>query len=134
LPLIGLYTGMRLEEIAQLRPGDVQEVQGVWCFNVNADAGKKLKTEHSRRYVPIHSALVAAGLLNHVAEAQAQRVERLWSDIERGNDGFYSSPFSKWFGRYKRAIGIANPKLSFHSLRHTVIDHLKQKGVEEVAI
>jgi integrase len=132
LPRIGLYSGMRLEEIAQLRPQDIREVAGVWCFDVNGDGGKKLKTLGSARLVPIHPNLIGAGLLAY-RDANAEKPS-LWPDLSRGADGFMSSPFSKWFGRFKRAAGIANPRLTFHSFRHTFVDALKQFGEDELTV
>lgn len=35
---------------------------------------------------------------------------------------------------FKRAAGIANPRLVFHSFRHTFINELKQRGAAEAAI
>lgn len=134
LPLIGLYSGMRLEEIARLRVSDVRQEEGVWVFDVNGDGGKKLKTAHSVRVVPVHPELLRLGLLEHCKEVSENGRDRLWPDLRIGNDGFYSSPFSKWFGRFKRSIGIASPRLTFHSLRHTFINRLKQKGVPESKI
>jgi integrase len=134
LPLIGLYSGMRLEEIARLRVCDLRQEQGVWVFDVNGQGDKKLKTPHSRRLVPVHPDLVWRGLLQYHEKLRRVGIEKLWPDLTPGADGFYSSPFSKWFGRYKKKIGIANPKLTFHSLRHTVIDRLKQRDVPEQKI
>jgi integrase len=134
LPLVALYSGMRAEEIAQLTVSDLRQIDGIWAFDVNTAADKKLKTAQSSRLVPVHSTLIRLGLLSHADELRASGESRLWPDMPRGNDGFYSSPFSKWFGRYKRKIGIGNPKITFHSLRHTIIDHLKQKDVPVVAI
>ncbi len=34
VPLIGMYSGMRLEEICQLPPSDVRQVGGIWCFDI----------------------------------------------------------------------------------------------------
>jgi integrase len=132
LTRIALYSGMRLEEIAQLRPQDIREVAGIWCFDVNSDGGKKLKTAGSARLVPIHPQLIEAGLLAY-RDANAGK-HSLWPDLSRGADGFMSSPFSKWFGRFKRAAGIANPRLTFHSFRHTFVDALKQAGEDELVI
>jgi integrase len=132
LPRIGLYSGIRLEEIAQLRPGDIRQVAGVWCFDVNGDGGKKLKTAGSARLVPIHPRLIEMGLLTHWEAKRDQ--SSLWPDLTRGADGFLSSPFSKWFGRFKRAAGIHSPRLTFHSFRHTFVDALKQAGEDELVI
>lgn len=133
LPLIALYSGMRLEEIAQLRVKDIREVQGVWVFDINAEAGH-LKTTSSARLVPIHPELVARGLLEHHAARRRLGEGRLWPDLSRGADGFYSSPFSKWFGRFRRRIGITNLHLTFHSFRHTFVNALKQRGTDELII
>ena len=131
LPLIGLYSGMRLEEIAQLQVQDLREVDGIWVFDVNGKGDKKVKTQQSERLVPVHSKLIEMGLIQYCNQVKGSQ---LWPELKRGNDGFYSSPFSKWFGRYKKKVGIDNPKVTFHSLRHTFINALKQHGVEEAKI
>lgn len=134
LPLVALYSGMRLEEIAQLHSRDVRQENGVWVFDVNASNGKKLKNEQSRRLVPIHNRLLSAGIVEHCREASKVGDARLWPTLQRGSDGFYSSPFSQWFGRYKIRVGITSSKLTFHSFRHTAINQLKQRGASELAI
>ena len=45
-----------------------------------------------------------------------------------------SSALSKWFGRFKTAVGIVSRKRTFHSFRHTFLNALKQLGVEEAII
>lgn len=35
IPLISLFSGMRLEEICQLYVDDIREVEGVLCFDIN---------------------------------------------------------------------------------------------------
>jgi integrase len=134
IPRIAAYSGMRLEEIAQLHTRDVRQEADVWVLDVNAGDGKKLKNEQSKRLVPIHPALLELGILEHRNRAAAIGDGRMWSDLQRGKDGFYSSPFSKWFGRYKRRVGVVSSKLTFHSFRHAVINQLKQGGVSELVI
>ncbi len=134
LPLVALYSGMRLEEVAQLRIEDIRRIDKIWLFDVNAKNGNKLKTEASQRYVPIHSVLCEIGFLEHIARVRNIGGERLWPDLEKGSDGYFSSTFSKWFSRYKRKIGITNSRVTFLSFRHTVINHLKQSGVSESEI
>jgi len=133
LSLVALHSGMRLEEIAQLRNCDLRQVEGVWVFDVHGRNGNKLKTAAAERLVPVHPALIRAGLPDFAATAQLQD-SPLWPGLSRGADGFLSSPFSKWFGRFRRAAGITSPRLTFHSFRHTFIDALKQAGVEELTI
>jgi integrase len=38
IPLIGLYSGMRLNEICQMDVADIQTIEGITCFQVRADA------------------------------------------------------------------------------------------------
>ena len=52
IPLIAVYSGMRLEEIAQLRIADVRDVEGVGVIDVNAGSDKRLKNTYSARLVP----------------------------------------------------------------------------------
>jgi integrase len=52
--LIGIYTGARVGEIAQLFLRDFEEIDGVKCLRITADSdGQSVKTESSRRLVPI---------------------------------------------------------------------------------
>jgi integrase len=55
--LILLHSGARSEEVAQLCVSDVREHEGVWCFDITPDEelGKQVKTQDSKRTVPIHS-------------------------------------------------------------------------------
>ena len=77
VPLIGLYTGMRLEEICQGYVSDIKEIDGVWCFDVNDDKpDKSVKTE-DRRLVPIHPFLVKDFRIHQVRPEPAER----WPDI-----------------------------------------------------
>jgi len=66
LPLIALFTGMRLEEIAQLRCKDIKQVDGVGVIDVNTSDGNQLKNLNSQRLIPIHSELLKIGLLDRV--------------------------------------------------------------------
>lgn len=73
LPLIALYTGMRMGEILQLRTGHVRKsAKGNHFFYLTDGFGEddgdsdflgmELKTFNSRREVPIHPVLVSIGL------------------------------------------------------------------------
>jgi integrase len=74
LSLIGLHTGMRINEIAQLALADIGSHDGIACFHVTDDdadeaqdrRAKRVKTDAGRRIVPVHDALINLGLLNYV--------------------------------------------------------------------
>jgi integrase len=125
-PLIGLHTGMRVEEIAKLRKDEVRQEDGVWCFDI-----KKAKTKAGERLVPIHPRLIALGFLDHV---QSVKDERLWPELTPNSEGLYSHRFVVWFPEYRRLIGIDREGLVFHSFRHTFVSRLEEAGVDNVKI
>jgi hypothetical protein len=71
--LIGLYSGARLNEIAGLRRADVREVDGVLSFDITPHDGRGLKNRSSRRTVPVHPAILAAGFTADVLPFQVGR-------------------------------------------------------------
>ena len=135
IPIIGLYSGLRLGEIAQLLISDIKEEQGVPYFDISKGEGeddKQLKTWASVRRVPIHPKLIELGLLAHVDRQRQKNVKsRVFPDVTPGKDGYYSANFSKWFSRYAKAVDVKTPKTSFHSFRHNFKDALVRGGVTE---
>ena len=56
--------------------------------------------------------------------------ERLFQELKI-SEGNYNKNVSTFFNkRYLPNLGLKTDKKNFHSFRHTVSDHLKQKGVE----
>jgi integrase len=130
VPVVALFSGMRLEEICQLRHCDITEVDGVHCFSISPEAGV-IKTAAAERLVPIHSKLIEMGFLQLVTDGSK---ERLWSDLSPNKYGRYSNSVGKWFGRYKKRKGFDDSRHCFHSLRHTFINELKQIDAPEPVI
>ena len=129
VPLIGIHTGMRVQEILQLYVEDLYQRDGIWLFDLNTNhSDKRLKTPQSKRLVPIHDKLVQMGLLEFWEKKQQSGHQRLFEDAPLASDGTYSSTFSKWFSRYLSNLGIKTEKTSFHSLRHNVKDFFRQVG------
>ena len=126
VPLIALYTGMRMQEILQLYVVDVYQTRDIWVFDINQNhSDQKLKNQQSKRLVPIHDGLIDMGFLEFL---KTRKSERLFEDAKLSNDKTYSHSFSKWFSRYMSHIGIKTKKTSFHSLRHNVKDFFRQIG------
>jgi integrase len=118
VPIIGLFTGMRLNEICQLHLEDIRQEGGVWLFDVNDMGSKKLKTVSSNRLIPLHSFLVEDLKLPQYAANLSNKEGRLFPELEKRRDG-YGATASKWFGRYKKRCGLSGRKKSLHSFRHT---------------
>jgi integrase len=130
--LIGYFTGMRLGEIAQLGTADIRQEHGVWIFDVHNRGERRLKTEVSRRRVPVHSELVRLGLLAHRDGVEARGHSALFPNLLPASDGYQSSAYSKRFAIFLKRIGVkVDRRVSFHSLRHTMKDMLRAAGVGE---
>ncbi|MDH3689379.1 MAG: tyrosine-type recombinase/integrase [Gammaproteobacteria bacterium] len=134
IPLCLLFTGARLEEIAQLDTKDVRQVDSVWCFNIEEESDdKSVKTTQSVRMVPVHFRLLDLGLLEFVSSRRADSEQKLWPNLTKTANG-YGSAISKHFNRRLRAIGIEDRKLVLYSLRHNVVTQLANKGVQDYLI
>ncbi|WP_240037906.1 site-specific integrase [Aeromonas sobria] len=120
IAMIGRYHGLRSNEACQLYSDDIEQVNGVWCFNIRATRkDQSLKTEASQRLVPIHSKLLAVGFLDFVASRKGGRV---FKELPYRNN-CYSHLFGQWFSRNRPV------DKDFHSLRHTVASKLKAAGI-----
>ncbi len=134
VPLIGLFTGMRLGEIVQLHVSDVRCENEISYFDINKDEGedKSLKTKSSQREVPIHPELIQMGFLAYVESAgKTSSKGRIFPSIKAGKNGYYSHNFSKYFGRYLGQTGIKASGIVFHSFRHSFTDALRVGEVED---
>ncbi len=133
-PVIALYAGARRTEIAQLRLGDIRTGgAGIAFIDFNDDGDdQNLKTASSARSVPIHRDLIAAGLLDYVAERakNAQAEDPLWAEFT-SPVGPKAKLWSKWFGRYLSEYAVDSPSKTFHSFRHTFKRACREAGISE---
>lgn len=134
IPLIGLYSGMRLNEICQLYVADIVMFDGIWCFSINAEKDKRVKNESSERVIPIHPTLINLGLLNYVDNLRSNSVPRLWMNLTYCKINGYGNSFGKWYQRFNREYVTDYSLKVFHSMRHLVTNTLKQAGVIEPII
>lgn len=134
IPLIGLYTGLRLNEICQLHVEDVVMIDDCWCFDINDSGNKRLKNAASARVIPVHPKLVELGLLRYYEACKEAKQPRLWMNLAHIHLHGYTNSIGKWYQRFNREFVTEDPKKVFHSMRHTVADTLKQKGVSEAII
>lgn len=134
LPLLGLYTGARLNELCQLYLDDVVTINGVDCLHIRASRpDQKLKTASSERLVPIHSKLKTLGFIEFIQKQRAAGYQRVFPELTCHKKHGYAAAPSKWFARIRAQMAFEGKK-DFHSFRHTVADHLKQKGVSEALV
>lgn len=146
VPLIGLYHGMRLNEICQLRLEDIKQESCIYFFDIRPDiagdksttemskdgeGGKRTKTASSRRRVPVHPRLEELGFLSFVKAQREAGKHRLFPDLNKDGRGYYSDGFQKWFTRMLEKQGAKEKKTSFHSFRHNWADEMRLAGVTQ---
>ena len=135
IPVIGLYTGMRLEEISQLHCADLYQVGGIWVIDIHeiedskGNNGKTLKTKSATRKIPIHPNLIEIGLLKYHSQMAEQGHTRLFPALNQTEKvlKFGKQP-GKQFKSVVDSVLKNAKKQSFHSLRHTFDDFYKQRG------
>lgn len=150
-PMIGLYTGARVNEVCQLKLSDIIEERGVWCIAIQKTIDKDLagdpkKRRRSRqsvkgsgcmRVIPIATPLLDAGFLEFVEDMKATGHPRLFPLLSAGvnrksgeTNARYSQQFVVDFGRYLKSLGF--PKgVGFHAFRHTLATELDFNDVPE---
>ena len=133
VPLIALFSGMRMSEIIQTRVADVKEQDGTIYFDVNDEGTEKLLiTGSARRVIPVHPELVRCGLPEYVDAMRSKNPDqRIFEDIRPGKNGEFSHNFSKFFRRYIELIKAKNDKVSFQRFRHNFKDALRIAEVED---
>ncbi len=137
LPVLGLYTGARINELCQLRLDDIKKVDGIPYLVLQEDSQDKelsIKNTASMRTVPIHP-LVAKELhfMSHVQTMRNKGETRLFPELPFQNFN-YGHKATKWFGRFRKKHGVDSKQLVFHSFRHTLSDNLKQQLITETLI
>lgn len=135
VPLIALYTGARLGEIAQLSIVNVVQEEGIWIFSMTDQGdGQRIKTKAGIRKVPISRKLIDIGLIEYVEELRSTSEVRLLPDIPDDDTRPKTEKISRWFNEvYKISCGIqpdpTGARKVFHSFRHTAITKATGAGI-----
>ena len=123
LPVLMYYTGARVEELAQLDASEVRRSpEGISYISVlegiGGDDSRTVKTQSSRRMIPLHDDVLALGFLQYVGSVPADG--RLFPLLDASPDGYYSTNFAKKWGEYVREIAkIDSSAYPSHGFRHT---------------
>ena len=120
LPLLGLWTGARLEELGGLRVEDVKEEGSVPYLFIRATDERRLKNKGSERRVPLHPELVRAGFLDYVTERKRGGDTAVFPELRADAHGTRTRMWSKRFARHVRVVCGVNDKSKapMHSFRH----------------
>lgn len=151
-PILSLFTGARINELAQLKLGDVFEDGGNWwiSFQITGDDGlptqshvqshQSLKGASAVRTIPVHPALLEAGFSDFVADMRACGHGRLFPHLSAGTykgtqetKARYSEAVGGQFSVYLKELGF-ELGVGFHAFRHVFITHLAKKHVHDADI
>ncbi len=151
MPILGLYTGARLNELAQLYLDDVRsDAHGIWYLDFNLDApdklniddddeamsegDKSLKTVDALRQIPLHSRLIELGILDYVEALKLDGHRRLFPELHHDKIKGYGKAVGAWFN--ERFLGNKlkierNGRKTFHSFRHNFTTALFRTSASE---
>lgn len=118
IPLIALYTGARLNEIAGLPVEAVHVIDGVFAMEIT-----DTKTSKVGRVVPVHQTLIDMGFMDYVEHVRGVGAERLFPYLVDGNNG-YGKNAARQFANRLDKLGITDKHKVFHSTRSTFITRL----------
>lgn len=136
LPILALYCGGRLNELAQLHLSDIIEIEGIWCIDFNLDAvdkldvdeadvvvagDKSLKSINAHRTIPIHRHLLELGFVDYVQALRRAGRTRVFEELHFDARKGYGKAAGSWFNErfLGKRLGIErNGRKTFHSLRH----------------
>ena len=121
-----------MNEICQLEIGDVYQDGDIPYLNItdDGDNNKRVKAQASRRKVPLHAELIRLGFFEFVNSRKDN--QRLFPDFSYNKDSGYGRNMGRWYNEsFLPKLGIKEPGIVFHSLRHTMVTRLGQAGVAE---
>ncbi|EQB08977.1 DUF6538 domain-containing protein [Novosphingobium lindaniclasticum] len=140
IPLICLFTGARIGEIAQLRVEDVECNEGHWFIHIRHSERTNQRTKNGRsRIAPIHSMLKKIGFVEFAANQRERALRsgnnQLFPELslnERGQHG----QASRFWRTYLTRIGIKQGADGHgaHSFRHGLADQLRLAGYHDLDI
>lgn len=133
LPLLMYYTGARREELAQLKASEVKATDGIHYLDImtNGDDDERgVKTESSRREIPLHPDLISKGFLEYVQTLPVDG--QLFPKLKPCPDGYYGTAFGKEWGTYLRTkVGLESTAYPSHGFRHTFKTLCRGSGMPE---
>lgn len=143
LPLLALYGGARINELAQLNTNDVVLEGMAPNYKVEADdpaivdEPRSLKNVSSKRRVPIHQHLLDLGFAEYVRERKRKKCKKLFDGLKYSRKNKWGADATQFFtrldgksGGYFKKVGVHLSGLDgkvFHSFRHLLISKLRNE-------
>lgn len=147
-PLLALYTGARLNEIACLDLADFVEEKGIRCISIrhvpratpdmvehrrNIRSTKHTKNLESRRLVPLHPDLFEIGIDTYIDDLRRLGATRLFPTCPKDVKGKRERRLSHDGNEYLKKVGVyVHRQKVMHSFRDTVCEMLSVQNMDDV--
>jgi integrase len=122
---LAAYSGARLDELAQLGRENIKQIDGVWVVEIDDLGGRHVKSQSSVRQIPIHQDIRE----HFVAWVDASKSRQVFAALTLGNRA--SLKLSGAFSRLMDRAGLVDPRLVFHSLRHTLKREMSNARIDQ---
>jgi integrase len=146
-PLLALYTGARLNDLACLDMADFVTEKGIPCISIRCvprakpgtiqhksprRSAKQTKTPVSRRHVPLHPDLWEIGLQDYIDDMKSIGATRLFPHLPADTKGKRERRMSHDGNEYLKKVEVHIPRMKvMHSFRDTVSDMLGLGDMDE---
>lgn len=126
IPLLGLFTGARSNELCQLRVNDIEVLDGIAVIRIRHVPELMQFTKVRRsRIIPIHPTLSRLGFGDLVSKQIKAGHERLFPNLKLFEEK-WNKRFGQWYNEAFEPRYISDePDKSFHSTRHSFISWFK---------
>ncbi|MBY0235220.1 MAG: tyrosine-type recombinase/integrase [Burkholderiaceae bacterium] len=126
-----LWSGARINEIADLRVQDIQERDGIPAAYIRRESTKEAS---SVRWLPLATALQQK-VLAHAARRREEGSQALFPSFQRRAGTRAGDLAGRWFKAHRARLGLpAGPLAGSHKWRHTVRTKLASEGVGEALL
>jgi integrase len=140
IPLVCLFTGARIGEIAQLRVDDVECHEGHWFIHIRHSERTGQRTKNGKsRIAPMHSILEKIGFVGFAQDQQKRALgsgdQRLFPELML-NEREQHGRASRFWRTYLARIGVKEGADGHgtHSFRHGMADQLRLAGYHDSEI
>lgn len=117
VPLLGLFTGARVTELAQLRTDSLEQREGVWFLRMaEVEDSQSLKGPASWRDIPLARGLIDLGLIEYRQHIIDLGQDWLFPGVTQSAQNNAGGGVSRWFSDLKIKNGFRS-EVVFHSFR-----------------
>ena len=133
--LLGIFSGMRTNEMCQILLSQVKKEKGIWFIFIEDSEETKVKTENAIRKVPVHPQLIDLGFVDYVTAQKKSKRGRLFWELSEDRDGFAPHVSRHYNERFLPAVGVWKKYTKvLYCTRHTFINKLYSEMVDENVI